>query len=164
MNSSPMTNAPRRIVAPVTLGAESVELAGVAAMLASAFGAELLLAAIAPLARPIPPPYAIGDVAPSTELANDQQLLDLLVRERLEEIAGGLAADVRVRTVVTWGPVGPALVAIAREQHADLAVIALCRESEWRRPAHDHTDRHVLHHIDVPVLVVPTHAPRARLA
>jgi nucleotide-binding universal stress UspA family protein len=85
-------------------------------------------------------------------------------RERLEEIAGGLPASVRVRTMVTWGPLGPALVAIAREQEADLAVIAMHREGEWRHLTHDHADRHVLHHIDVPVLVVPTHAPQARLS
>lgn len=122
--------APRRIVVPVTLAADSIELVG-------GYAAEL--------------PY-------------DQHLVDLLVRERLEEIEGGLAGGSCVRTVVTWGPVGPALVATAREQQADLAVIPMRRESEWRHLAHDHTDRHVLHHIDVPVLVVPTHAPPAPLA
>jgi nucleotide-binding universal stress UspA family protein len=150
--------APRRIVVPVTLAADSIELVGVAAALASALGAELLLAGIAPLARP----HADGDSA--TDLTYDQHLVDLLVRERLEEIAAGLAAGIHVRTVVSWGPVGPALVATAREHDADLAVIAMRREGEWRHLAHDHTDRHVLHHIDVPVLVVPTHAPPPPIA
>jgi nucleotide-binding universal stress UspA family protein len=54
--------------------------------------------------------------------------------------------------------VGSALVAAAREQDADLIVVPIHRESELAHIVHDHADRYVLHHSDVPVLVVPTGA------
>jgi nucleotide-binding universal stress UspA family protein len=50
-----------------------------------------------------------------------------------------------------------AAVAAAREQQADLVVVPMRQEGELRHLMHDHADRHVLHHSDVPVLVVPTH-------
>jgi nucleotide-binding universal stress UspA family protein len=54
-----------------------------------------------------------------------------------------------------YGPeeIGP--IARQREQHADLIVVPMLREGELRHLLHDHADRHVLHHSDVPVLIVP---------
>jgi nucleotide-binding universal stress UspA family protein len=157
-----VTQAPRRIVAPVTLGAESTQIVSVAAALAEALGAELVLAGIAPLA---PPSRAMAETESITRLAPDdeQRLIDLLVRERLDELSAGLPAAVRARTVMDWGPLGPALVATAREEHADLIVVSMRRQNGWGHALHDQADRHVLHHSEVPVLIVPTHQQRARL-
>jgi nucleotide-binding universal stress UspA family protein len=47
-------------------------------------------------------------------------------------------------------------VEVAREQRADLVVIPMRRAKELAHLLHDHADRYVLHHSDVPVLVVPT--------
>jgi nucleotide-binding universal stress UspA family protein len=65
------------------------------------------------------------------------------------------------RTMLTWGPVGPTLVEAAREQNADLVVVPIRRESELAHLVHDHADRYVLHHSDVPVIVVPTNGRAA---
>lgn len=157
-----MTRAPRTIVAPVTLSPDSTEIVSVAAALAEALGAELVLVGIAPLA---PPVRAAAQAENLTQLAPDdeQRLLDQLVSERLDELGGGLPAGVRARTILTYGPLGAALVATARDEQAELIVVEMRRESALGHALHDHADRHVLHHSDVPVLVVPTQRPRARL-
>jgi nucleotide-binding universal stress UspA family protein len=145
---------PRRIITPVTLAETSYEAVGVAATLAAALGAELVLAGIAPAALP-EPLLDTPDVERLTRQMQEQELLDRLITERLEEIAGVLPRKLHVRSLTTTGPVGDALVAAAREQRADLVVVPILRESELAHLVHDHVDRYVLHNSDVPVLVVP---------
>jgi nucleotide-binding universal stress UspA family protein len=146
---------PHRIIVPVALSHDARPAVEVAAALATSCDAELVLAGIAPLAPPEPARDSPGAVSSYTRRAEQQALVDRLVGERIQELAGELGGGVRVRTVVTWGAVGPALVAAARDEHADLIVVPMRREREWRHVIHDHADRHVLHHSDVPVLVVP---------
>ena len=148
---------PHRIITPVTLAEDSSEAVGVAAALAAALGSELVLAGIAPAAMP-EPLLDTPDLEGLAQQMQDQQLVDRLVTERLEELARALPRSVRTRTLLTSGPVGPALVDAAREQRADLIVVPIHRESELAHLVHDHADRYVLHHSDVPVLVVPTGA------
>lgn len=148
---------PHRLITPVTLAEDSCEAVGVAAALAAALGAELVLAGIAPAAMP-EPLLDTPDLEGRAQQMQDQHLLDRLVTERLEELARALPRSVRTRTLLTSGPVGPALVDAAREQRADLIVVPIHRESELAHLVHDHADRYVLHHSDVPVLVVPTGA------
>jgi nucleotide-binding universal stress UspA family protein len=145
------------IITPVTFAEDSYEAVGVAASLAAALGSELVLAGIAPAAMP-EPLLDTPELEGLAQQMQDQQLLDRLVAERLEELARSLPPSVRTRTLLTFGPVGPALVAAARQQRADLVVIPIHRESELAHLVHDHADRYVLHHSDVPVLVVPTGA------
>jgi nucleotide-binding universal stress UspA family protein len=83
--------------------------------------------------------------------------------ERLEDLAEALPDGIRCRTLLTWGPVGPTLVETAREEHADLVVVPIRRESGLAHLLHDHADRYVLHHSDVPVIVVPTNGRAASL-
>jgi nucleotide-binding universal stress UspA family protein len=149
--------APHTIVTPVTFAEDSYEAVDVAAALAEALGADLVLAGIAPAAMPLPLLDTPG-VERLAQQVHHQQLLDGLVTERLEKLARGLPRSVRTRTLLTSGPVGSALVAAAREQRADLIVLPIHRESGLAQLVHDHTDRYVLHHCDVPVLVVPTGA------
>ncbi len=152
---------PRSIIVPVALGAEFDGLASTAGALAGALGAELILAGIAPLAPPAPAAQA-GDLTPPP-LRNDQPFIDELVRERLDELSGRMPERVLVRTVLTWGSVPVALIAAAREEHAELIVVAMRRAGALGHALHDHADRHVLYHSDVPVLVVPVESPPARL-
>jgi nucleotide-binding universal stress UspA family protein len=153
--------APRCIAAPVTLAPDSQQVVSTAATLAEALGAELILVGIAP---PGPPVRAAAQVEDGNWLVTDseQRLLDLLVQERLDELSGALPAGVPVRTILTWGPPGPALIEAARDERAELIVVAMRREPALGHALHDHNDRHVLHHSDVPVLVVPTSPRRAR--
>jgi nucleotide-binding universal stress UspA family protein len=153
--------APRCIVAPVTLAADSHEIVATATAFAEALDAELVLVGIAPPATPVRPVAHVDD---GNWLATDnqQRLLDLLVRERLEELSGELPRGVKVRTILTCGPTGPALVEAAREEHAELIVVAMPRKSPLGHALQYHADRHALHHSDVPVLVVPTSPPPRR--
>jgi nucleotide-binding universal stress UspA family protein len=156
-----VTPVPRCIAAPVTLGPDSAQVVSTAAALADALGAELVLAGIAPLAVPA---RAAAQVENGNWLdaGNQQRFLDLLVRERLDELSSELPVGLRVRTVLTWGPPGHALVQAAHEESAELIVVAMRRESALGHAIHDHDDRHVVHHSDVPVLVVPTSPARRR--
>jgi len=51
--------------------------------------------------------------------------------------------------------VGRAIVEASRRERAGLVVVAMWRGSAMGHLLHDATDRFVLHHSDVPVLVVP---------
>jgi nucleotide-binding universal stress UspA family protein len=150
------THAPRSILVPVMLADDCVDAVAVAAALAAALGAELVVVGIAPLASPAPPLDPARRSETPAQPAGEQKLVDRIVAERLQELAGALPPSVRARTRVTWGPVGAALVAAARDERADLVVVPIRREGEFAHLIHDHADRYVLHHSDVPVLVVPT--------
>jgi nucleotide-binding universal stress UspA family protein len=153
--------APRRIAVPVTLAANSDGVVATATALAAALDAELLLVGIAPPS----PPRPASRVADGNWLATDseQHLLDLLVRERLDELGGDAPPAVRVRSILTWGPPGPALIEAARDERAELIVVGMRRrESSLGHALNDHADRHVLYHSDVPVLVVPASPRRPR--
>jgi nucleotide-binding universal stress UspA family protein len=144
-----------RIIAPVTFAEDTLEATLVAAELAGALGAELVLAGIVPLVQPEPAeaPDARGALARS---AREQELVDRIVGERVAELSAAIPEAIRRRTLLTYGPVGMALVNASREQRADLVVVPMRRESGLAHLLHDHPDRYVLHHSRVPVLVVPT--------
>jgi nucleotide-binding universal stress UspA family protein len=145
----------RRVIAPVTLAHDSLEAAAVAADLAAGLGAELVLAGIAPVAPPEPSYGAPTELEALQRQAEHQRLLDQIMAERLEDLSAAMPDGLRCRTLLMWGPVGPTLVEAAREQDADLVVVPIRRESELAHLLHDHADRYVLHHSDVPVIVVP---------
>jgi nucleotide-binding universal stress UspA family protein len=146
----------QRVIAPVTFAHDSLEAAAVAADLAAALGAELVLAGISPVA-PLEPSYGtITELEAPQRQMEHQRLLDQIMSERLEELADAMPDGLRCRTLLTWGPVGPTLVEAAREQEADLVVVPIRRERELAHLLHDRADRYVLHHSDVPVIVVPT--------
>jgi nucleotide-binding universal stress UspA family protein len=145
----------RRIIAPVTFADDSLEAAELAAELAVAVGAELVLAGIAPLAQ-LDRADGIDDPAGAARQAQEQQLVDRIVRERMLELAATLPAALRTRTLLIHGPVGAALVDAAGEEQADLVVVPIRRARRIAHLLHDHADHYVLHHSGVPVLVVPT--------
>jgi len=154
-----MRRAPRTIIVPVALAEGGEQAIRIAAELATALGAELLVAGIAPLALPETSPDPSGDGLTIAWEEEQQRVLDGLVGERLAELAGKVE-EARTRTVLTHGPMGPAVVAAAREYRADLIVVPMRRDGgALGHLIHDHADRHVLHHSDVPVLVVPTDVP-----
>jgi hypothetical protein len=82
------------------------------------------------------------------------------VAARLGQFVGALGTAVRARTLLTWRPVGAALVAAAGEEGADLVAVPIRREGELTHLFDDHADRYVLHHSAVLVLVVPTNPDR----
>jgi nucleotide-binding universal stress UspA family protein len=152
-----------RIIAPVTLAEDSLEAVAVAATLAQGLRAELVLVGIAPLAPLEPSPDAPTATDAFARRDERQDLVDRIVAGRLAEVAGSLPTGIRARSRLAWGPVGAALVAAAREESAGLVVVPIRREGELAHLIHDHADRYVLHHSDVPVLVVPTSGRAARV-
>jgi nucleotide-binding universal stress UspA family protein len=108
---------------------------------------------------PLVPPETAGfpgEPGTLSQQLGQQRLVDSIVAERLEEFAGALPPRLASRTLVTHGSVGPALAAVARDEHADLIVVPMRREPMLAHLLHDHADQYVLHHCEVPVLVVPT--------
>jgi nucleotide-binding universal stress UspA family protein len=145
---------PRKILVPVdTLPGSGTALEH-ATGLAGALGAELVLLGIAAVADTAPGLTDL-DGEPPDPIGVDQQVLDGLAQEDLDEAAGAVPPSVRSRTVLTWGPPGPAIAAAASDEGADLVVVPMRRGGELAHMLHDHADRHVLHHSPVPVLVVP---------
>jgi nucleotide-binding universal stress UspA family protein len=151
--------APGSIIVPVGLGPGSNQLVSLAAAVALGIHAELILAGIAPLSDLPRTTAQAGDL---TVLArdDDQRLIDLLVRERLEELSAGLPEGVRARTLLTWGSVAVALTAAAKDEGAELIVVGMRRGRGIGARLHDHAEGYVLHHSTVPVLVVPIESPR----
>jgi nucleotide-binding universal stress UspA family protein len=139
------------IIAPVTLAVDSLEAAATAAAFAAALGAELVLAGITPLV-PMDADLMLGNHLPRP-LA-EQRLLDQLIADRVDELRTALPAGLRARTILLRGSVGAALLEAARTSGAGLIVVPF-------RQGTDYPDRFVLHHSDVPVLVVPTRGSHA---
>jgi nucleotide-binding universal stress UspA family protein len=157
-----MTRAPRSVIVAVTPSGHGRDAIAFADALAGALGAELVLAGIVPLAAPDGCSGGVSDAIMPVRRVEQERLMERLVAERLEEVSGRLTSGVRARSVVTWGPVAEALTATAREEDADLVVVPMRREGSLGHLVHDHVDRYVLHHSEVPVLVVPEAPPEAR--
>jgi nucleotide-binding universal stress UspA family protein len=143
---------PRSVLVAIEVHDVEAASAAVAAagVLASALGAEVILAGVVPLV----PPETPGEPARSL-----RPTVDGLTRSRVTEAAQRLPADVVWRTVLCWGATGPAIVDAARQQAADLVVVSMRGVRPVRDLPHDGADRYVLRHSEVPVLVVPVEAP-----
>jgi nucleotide-binding universal stress UspA family protein len=146
-----MTSSPRRILVPVDCGPESDAAVAHAAAIASAFGGELLLLGVVPLPALGP---LIAPPAPDG-VRDDEQPVDRLTLKRLARTQAGIASGVPSRRYLRWGPPGPAIVDAAREEGADLVVVPREPGHSLAHPLRDATDRHVVQHSRVPVLVVP---------
>jgi nucleotide-binding universal stress UspA family protein len=152
-----------RIIAPVTLAEDSLAAVDMAASFAAALGAQLVLAGIAPVASCSPATESSSGLGSLASQAERQQLVDRIISLRLRGIADALPDSMHAQTVLTWGPVGPALVTAAHEHGADLVVVP-SRHDHQRGPAAAEAERYVLDHTDIPVLVVPTNGrPSIRL-
>jgi nucleotide-binding universal stress UspA family protein len=115
-----------------------------------------VLAGISPVA-PLEPTFgSLTELEALQRQMEHQRLLDQIMSERLEDLAEAMPDGLGCRTMLTWGPVGPTLIEAAREQQVDLVVVPIRREGELAHLLHDRADRYILHHSDVPVIVVPT--------
>jgi nucleotide-binding universal stress UspA family protein len=88
-------------------------------------------------------------------VALDEEPEDRLTLRRLARTQAGAAAGVRSHRCLGWGPAGPAIVAAAQEEGADLVVVSREPGHSLAHPLRDATDRHVVQHSPVPVMVVP---------
>ncbi|HEX2085981.1 MAG TPA: universal stress protein [Solirubrobacteraceae bacterium] len=152
----PNIETPRSVLVAVELhDRDRGETVTTAAAYAAALGAELILAGVAPIAEPVLTNAAVALGPPSAPPVAEQQVIDRLARERLAELAAHVPDGVPARTVLNWGPLGPAIVATAEMEDAGLVVVPMRREGALGHLLHDGADRYVLHQSRVPVLVVP---------
>jgi nucleotide-binding universal stress UspA family protein len=150
-----MIMPPRRIVVPVTLSREGDARIAAAARLAAALRAELVLVGVAPL---VPPAQWTAGVSRFVLLDREreaQRLMERLVVDRLEELRAALPSRVRARTVATWGPVDETLAEVAEIEDADMIVVSMREESPLAYVLGDAANASLVHHSDVPVLIVP---------
>jgi len=121
---------PRALLVAVELN-DSGAAATVAAagVLADALGAEVIVAGIGPEDR--------------------QATIDARTHQQVTRTADCLPPRVVRRTVLRWGATGPAIVEAARQEQVDLVVVS----------THSGADHYVVHHTEVPVLVVPPEHP-----
>jgi nucleotide-binding universal stress UspA family protein len=149
---------PRCILVPIDLDEASSAARTLAASLAGAMNAELVLLGVAPEAVATMAAGPNGMPVPPIETGESERIIDRLAQDRLDEALDALPGGLRARSTLTWGPVGPAVIDAVHEQHADLVVLAMCRESGLAHLLGDRAQRHVLQHCSVPVVVVPAGA------
>jgi nucleotide-binding universal stress UspA family protein len=154
--SANQARPPRHLLVGVELHAAGAAAAVAAAgALAQALAAEVILAGIAPLEQPplvTEPTPAFPRVL---ELGPMQAEIDRLTMAHVEAVAEALPRAVPRRSVLCWGPAGPAIVEAAQREGADLVVVPMRRAGAIGHVLNDGADRHVLHHCGVPVVVVP---------
>jgi nucleotide-binding universal stress UspA family protein len=159
----PSIQPPRSILVGVVLHDEDSGAAiATASAYAAALGAELILAGVAPIAEPVRADVVTGLGPPALAPIAEQQTLDRLAREQLADAAARVPEHVASRTVLNWGPVGTVLVETAETESADLIVVPMRHAGALGHILNDGTDRYVLHHSSVPVLVVPAQHERSR--
>ena len=146
---------PHRFLVPLDESALTSETVDLAARLAHEVNGTVTLFAVAPLATAAGDVAGLGLVPEAGAELEPQEQLDRLARERLDDSVARIGDGVDMRTKISWGPAGPAIVDEIEQGAHDLVVVPSRREGELGHLVHDHTLRHVLHHSAVPVLVVP---------
>jgi len=137
---------PRRILVLVDRDPEIGRALEQAAALAASLEAELVLLGVgAPQL----------DRAPTATVVAANKAMDRLTRERVVRARDLAPARVCARAIFGAAPTGRAVVEAARAERAELVVLPLRRGHELSHLLHDGTERHVLHHSSVPVLIVP---------
>jgi len=150
-----MPASPQRILVPVESGPASDAAVAHAAALAAALDGELLLLGVVPLPALGPltlPPEPDG-------MADHEDPEDRLTLRRLGRTQARLASGVRSRRCLRWAPAGPAIVSAARQEDANLVVVPREPAHSLAHPLREATERHVVQHSSVPVLVVPAPPP-----
>lgn len=150
-----MTADLHRLLVPLDRSCGGAPALDIALRHARSTNGTVTLLAVAPVAIAPAEEPAIG---PSRIALQDQRELDRLAQEQLDEVAAGLPGGVDVRTRLTWGPVGQAIVDEASTGDHDLVVVAWHHTGAIGHLLRDHnqTARHVLDHCGLPVLVAPS--------
>jgi nucleotide-binding universal stress UspA family protein len=144
------------------VGATDFGIAGHPAVLtagefAAHFGAELVLVhVLAPTPMPpMVPPERMATVPSSAEVDRYQRDEERQARQNLERlVAENLPSGLTYRTVVLIGDAAEAIVGLARDEAADLVVIATHGRTGWRHLAFGSVAEKVVRTATRPVLVV----------
>jgi universal stress protein A len=138
------------ILCPTDFSEPSYEGLKYAIELAKQFGAELGIAHVLPVMPPLPPdPNYVLEV-PEYERAlhlDAEQKLSALTEERIPK-------EIRVRTLIGHGDAGYEIVRIARDESADLIVIATHGLTGWHHLIFGSVAERVVRSAACPVLTI----------
>jgi nucleotide-binding universal stress UspA family protein len=146
---------PHRFLVLLDESALTPETIDLSTRLAHAVDGSVTLFAVVPLAVPPGDIGGLGSVPEAGADREQQQELERLARERLDDVVAGFGDGLDMRTKISLGPAGPAIVEEIDQGAHDLVVVPTRREGELGHLVHDHTLRHILHHSAIPVLAVP---------
>jgi len=144
----------KKILCPTDFSAPSLIALKRAEELARHFGAELLVTHVIP---PVPGPHADADppVASSFDVPLYQQELAIYAEKMLKELVSHqVSPEVRTRDLVTTGEAAPEIHRIARQEQADLIVIASHGLTGWQRLVFGSVAERVVHQSPCPVLTI----------
>lgn len=147
----------RRLVCPLDFSEPSQKALQAAIELAAEFGAQLLFVHVIPPAAPgIPadPTYTF------VELEAYEKSLRVNAEEQLTLAAQQLPAGLRSRNLIGTGDAAEEIVRIAKEESADLIVIATHGLTGWRHLVFGSVAEKVIRLAERPVLVIPIHEPK----
>jgi nucleotide-binding universal stress UspA family protein len=149
-----------RILVPLDGTACSEAALPHALALADKFGSELiLLRVVEPISLPPPPPNEIGILTPAPlPLPEMEEEQEAAATEYIKDLSSRIRAQGGVVTDVEWGGTVDQIVQCAASHHADLIVMGTHGRHGWERLLLGSTSESLLHHTDVPVLLVKHHA------
>jgi len=141
----------KKIICPTDFSAAAQKAVDEALELIRHFQAELVLVHVVPVL-----PAAPSDPNFVFEVPEYERALHVDAGRRLRALAADIAGKgVTVRTVVGHGDAGAEIVRIAREESADLIVIATHGETGWRHAMFGSVAEKVVRIAHRPVLTVP---------
>lgn len=144
----------QKILCPTDFSEPSYEGLQCGVELASHFGAELCVVHVVPVVPPLPPDPNFAFEVPEYERALHAEA----ERKLSEVVQQRIAKDVKARAVVAHGDAADEIVRIAREEGAELIVIATHGLRGWRHLVFGSVAEKVVRLAECPVLTV--RAPR----
>jgi nucleotide-binding universal stress UspA family protein len=144
----------KKILCPIDFSEPSHLALKRADELAGHFGAELLVTHVIP---PVPGPHSYQDppVASSFDVPLYQQELAIYAEKMLKEIVSRqVSPAVRARDLITTGAAAPQILRTAKDEEADLIVIASHGLTGWRHLVFGSVAEKVVRQAPCPVLTV----------
>ena len=147
----------KKILCPTDFSSPAGECAQSAAEMALHFGAELVILHVVPVIPTLPP-----DPNYVFKIPEYEQYLHADAEKQLRQIRDDLSAKkVNVRTLLTHGAAAEEIVASAKNEHADLIVIATHGATGWQRLVFGSVTEKVVRLAECPVLTVRERAKAA---
>ena len=143
-----------KIICPLDFSDPSYEALHSAAEMALHFQAEVVIVHVIPPAPPgIPadPRYAFA------VLEDYEKALRGKAEEQFTVVVQSLPESIKFRNVIATGDAADEIVRLAKDESADLIVIATHGLTGWRHLIFGSVAEKVIRHADRPVLVIPVH-------
>jgi universal stress protein A len=144
----------QKILCPTDFSEPALHALKRAEELARHFGAAIIVAHVIP---PVPGPHSFPDPQANFnfDLPLYQQELAVHAEKILKELVSHqISPEVRTRDLVTTGEAAPEILRVARQEHADLIVIASHGLTGWRRLVFGSVAEKVVRQAPCPVLTI----------